>query len=198
MGDLPTKSSQFIPIIVVAVLSLVAYTLPTYVTEYLDFTRQGIAQHQWWRLLSAHFLHTNTYHLAVNLAGLFLLWLLHGEYYRARNYSAVFVITSLFVSILVWLASPHLNAYVGLSGVLHGVFAWGIIQDFKHKRVSAYLLLAGLIIKLIDERFFSTNDFMANLIGASVAIDAHLYGAIAGIMLGVLLPSVRLHKPSTI
>ena len=104
--------------------------------------------------------------------------------------------SSLFVSILVWLASPHLSAYVGLSGVLHGVFAWGIIQDFKHKRVSAYLLLAGLIIKLIDERFFSTNDFMANLIGASVAIDAHLYGAIAGIILGVLLPTARLHKPS--
>ncbi len=73
-----------------------------------------------------------------------------------------------------------------MSGVLHGLFAWGVAIDIHLKRKTGYLLLIGLIIKLVDEQFFASSSFMANLIEVGVAIDAHLYGAIIGLILGVI------------
>jgi len=47
-------------------------------------------------------------------------------------------------------------------------------------------LLIGLVIKLVDEQFFESSPFMAELIEAGVAINAHLYGAVIGLGLGVI------------
>jgi len=187
MGNFPTNKEHYIPYLVVACISIVVFLLGDVATHYIEFSREQVNNMQWWRLVSAHFAHTNGLHLLFNLVGLALLWMLHGEYTKASSFAFTFFILTLAVSIGVLLFSTHLNTYVGLSGVLHGLFAWGVVQDIKLKRKSGYLLLVGLLLKIGEEQFFKSTALMDSLIQASVAIDAHLYGAITGLVLGMLI-----------
>lgn len=71
--------------------------------------------------------------------------------------------------------------YAGLSGVLHGIFVWGAFCDIKHKVKFGWILMLGVWLKIAFEQFFGQDQHIANLIGADVAVDAHLYGAVAGV-----------------
>jgi rhomboid family GlyGly-CTERM serine protease len=120
------------------------------------------------------------------MLGLGLLWLLHKEYASSISFSLNFLFICLGTSVCIFIFSPNISWYVGMSGVLHGIFAWGVIIDMYYKRKSAYLLLVGLIVKLIDEQYFASSSFMAELIEVGVAVNAHLYGSIFGIFSGLI------------
>ncbi|MFW8589548.1 rhombosortase [Glaciecola sp. 2405UD65-10] len=187
MGPVPFLHYRILPYIVVALVSVVVFLLGSPLEASFEFSRVGLEKGEYWRLITAHFAHTNSVHLILNLAGLFILYLLYGEYTKPRFYAVLFLLLALVVSCNVYLFNPELHFYVGLSGVLHGLFAWGVVQDITHKRKSAYLLLAGLFIKIMHEQLFNDTAFVANLIDARVAIDAHLYGAIGGLSIGIIL-----------
>ena len=150
------------------------------------YQRDLIASGQWWRIITAHFMHSNVIHFGVNILGLFLLWLLHGEYSTPKSYFINVLILCVGISLSIYFWSTSIFWYVGLSGVLHGLFAWGVTIDIYLKRKTGYLLLLGLIIKLADEQLFSSSQYMSELIEVSVAIDAHLYGAIIGLIVGLV------------
>ena len=82
---------------------------------------------------------------------------------------------------MFWFAK-NITLYVGLSGVLHGFFVWGALMDIKHNEKTGYLLLIGVIAKIIHEQIYGASADVEQLIGASVATDAHLYGAIGGLV----------------
>lgn len=162
----------------------------------LSFHRAQALSGSWWQWLSAHFMHNNFAHYLFNMLGLGLLYLLHSEYFSARSFLLVFASIALGTSAFLILFSPSLQWYVGMSGVLHGIFAWGVVIDVYYQRKTGYLLALGLLIKVIDERFFATSNFMADLIEVGVAVDAHLYGAILGLCIGII-SAFRLHLAKT-
>lgn len=148
----------------------------------LGYNANLIEQGELWRLLTGHLLHTNTNHLLLNLAGLALLWSLHGQYYHVKSYFTIFISCSLLTSIALYFFSPELIKYVGLSGVLHSVFVIGAVNDIQHNIKSGYLLLAGIIVKIAHEQIYGADSEISSLIAADVAIDAHLFGAISGVI----------------
>lgn len=192
MAVLKSTHLQNGPYAIAFLISTLLYVWYGFVSEVsifdssLAFARQQAVTGSWWQWLSAHFVHSNFVHYLVNMIGLGLLWMLHGEYASAKSFVVNFVIIALGISVGIYLFSPSLGWYVGMSGVLHGLFAWGVVIDIYRKRKTGYLLMIGLVIKLIDEQFFSTSHFMADLIEVGVAIDAHLYGAIVGLVLGII------------
>lgn len=194
MGNIPNKRSQYIPYLCVALLSVLAFLLPANIVDALTFNRSGFETAQLWRVFSAQLLHTNANHALVNIIGLAILWLLHGDYINPVRFVLIFLILSVGVSLGIYYLTPQLNSYVGLSGVLHGLFAWGLIHDIKLKRRSGYLLLFGLLVKLAQEQFNPDNDFMSEFIQATVAVDAHLYGAVIGLALGLFVPISSSYK----
>ncbi|HRP88091.1 MAG TPA: hypothetical protein PLS34_11320, partial [Gammaproteobacteria bacterium] len=78
------------------------------------------------------------------------------------------------------LFSPAVHWYAGFSGVLHGLLAAGAIVGLGRTPAMAGLLLGGLVLKLVLEQLGLGTTGTAQLIGASVVVDAHLYGALAG------------------
>ena len=60
--------------------------------------------------------------------------------------------------------------------------SWGALMDIKHKEKTGYLLLIGLMAKIIHEQIYGASADVERLIGAGVATDAHLYGAIGGLL----------------
>lgn len=153
----------------------------------LIYDNQLIAQGEYWRLITGHLLHSNVIHLLLNGAAIILLCSLHGQFYTIKSYLLLFLFCALFTSLALYHFDPNLNRYVGLSGILHGVFVWGACLDIYHKEKTGYLLLVGVVIKIIHEQMFGASEDLAELIAANVAINAHLWGAIAGLIAFLIL-----------
>ncbi|MEL4426790.1 rhombosortase [Shewanella indica] len=162
-------------------LALLLYFLP--LTELFAFRRSAIEQGELWRLVSGNLLHTNFWHLLMNLAGFWVILYLHKEHYNALGVLILTLALCLFEGVGLYLCYPELMGYVGLSGILHGLFAFGALADIRSGRSSGYLLLAGVIAKVGWEQWQGAAAEVSALIGARVAVEAHLVGLIGGIAL---------------
>lgn len=170
----------------IALVAIALFFLEPWSSQWFTYDRQQMQVWQVWRLLTGNLLHTNANHLYLNLAGLALLWALHGDYYRFVTFIQTFIVASIGCTLGIYFFSPQLIVYVGLSGVLHGLFAWGACMDISNKIKSGWLLLMGLVAKLAYEQLFGASADLVQFIQANVAVDAHLYGAISGVVLGLL------------
>ncbi len=148
----------------------------------LAFRRDEITQGQWWRLITGNVMHTNHWHLVMNLGGLWVMYLLHGFHFNLKGYLLLILSLSILEGVGLFLLYPGLHGYVGLSGILHGIFAFGAIQDIRAKYRSGWALLAGVIAKVGYEQFYGASQDVSELIGARVATESHLIGMCAGIL----------------
>ena len=108
-----------------------------------------------------------------------------------------FSCVALLIAVAMYLYSADIAIYVGLSGLLHSMLTLGALRDIQLKMTTGWLLLAGLLIKVSFEQWQGPDAKLAELINASVATDAHLYGAICGVLLfGVLhsFQQIRRHS----
>ncbi len=186
LKNLPLKKQQSLLVCIVAVIAVMAYLFDNELADFFVYNRQLISQGEFWRIFTGHFFHTNGYHLLLNLAALILLWALHGQFYTLKNYSLLFITSILVCSAGLYFLSTDIRQYVGLSGVLHGIFVFGALMDIRHHDKTGYLLFTGVWLKIGHEQFYGASEDVSTLINASVAIDAHLWGAIGGLMFSVI------------
>lgn len=146
----------------------------------LRYDRQLIASGQWYRIISANFVHLNNNHLLMNALGVVLVMVFFSGHLKKTQWTALIVISSLFVTIGLTLLNPEINRYVGLSGVLHGLFISGAVVEIKRFPLSGWLLLAVLLAKLVWEQLIGAMPGSESMISGHVVVDSHLYGAIAG------------------
>mgnify|MGYP003652829933 FL=1 len=180
MFTLPVQTKfSLAPLCIIIVSIILALTEPMS-SDWLAYDRHQLIDFQWWRLITGHFLHTNSTHLLLNTAGLTLLWALHGQYYQTPRYLIIFFLLCLGTSGGLFLFAPQMLWYVGLSGVLHGLFVIGAYFDIKNKLKSGWLLIIGVWLKVLHEQIYGASEDVAQLIAANVAIDAHLFGTITG------------------
>jgi rhomboid family GlyGly-CTERM serine protease len=170
--------------IVVALVALILQM--TNGSEWLRLER-GSALVEPWRLLGAHFVHLGWIHLWMNLAGLAVLWMLLGDTIRPALWASGVLFIALGVSLGLLCCSPTVTWYVGFSGVLHGLFAAGAVANIRRLPALGSALVIALTAKLILEQVGEGDTLTQGLIGDAVIVDAHLYGAVAGVCYGVFL-----------
>ncbi len=143
---------------------------------------------QWWRLLTANLVHTNWIHWGLNSLGLVLVWGIFHQQLRSLAWLGLLLILApAHLAVLYWFV-PTMGWYVGFSGVLHGWLAASAIFDLRGHYWVGWLLLLGLIIKVIWEQFYGSATGLSELIEAKVATEAHLSGVICGTLIGLLWP----------
>jgi rhomboid family GlyGly-CTERM serine protease len=173
-----------------ALLYLGGEYLP-WVDEFLVYRRAGISEGELWRLLSGNLLHTNHWHLLMNLAGLWVIVLLYADHLSRAGLGWLFVSLCLLEGLGLYGFYPELSAYVGLSGVLHGLFGFGAIMDVSRGIKSGWLLLLGVIVKVGHEQLFGASDQVRDMIGARVATESHLVGLLGGLLCAALFLGYR-------
>jgi membrane associated rhomboid family serine protease len=137
-------------------------------------------------LFSAHFVHLGVVHLALNLlAALSIGWTCDRLYLAGRLPMAA--LASLLGIDLGLLYGPwQIDWYVGLSGILHGLFAWltltlAISPPIKFApsvRVLAAILFVTGLAKVVTG--LSVPVGMADWRGVPLATPVHVYGYFAG------------------
>jgi rhomboid family GlyGly-CTERM serine protease len=182
LKPLSIKTAQIFGPLVVFALALIALIFDAQISDFLIYNRRLITDGEYWRIISGHLFHSNANHFMLNVAAVALLWALHGQYYNHKNYLMIFLTSAIVCSLGIYWFSMDIELYVGLSGVLHGFFVWGALMDIKHKEKTGYLLLIGVMAKIIHEQIYGASADVEILIGASVATDAHLYGAFGGLL----------------
>jgi rhomboid family GlyGly-CTERM serine protease len=154
----------------------------------LSFDRIALADGQWWRLLTAHFVHLDAEHAFLNGLGVILMWALFARDYSPWRWAAIYSGSALAVSAGLWFFNPELTWYVGASGALHGVMTAGTIAHLRRRDLDGWILAVFIVVKLAYEQFAGALPFAGN---SNTIVDAHLYGAIGGVVLGLLLKSRR-------
>lgn len=189
LSTFPIDQKQSLIVLIIALLSVLVfageYFIGEQITQTLVYQRKLINQGEVWRLFTGHLLHTNGFHLLLNLSALIMLWALHGRFYSIKNYTALFLFCSIVTSVGIYYGNPSLAQYVGLSGVLHGIFIFGAIMDILSKDKTGYILFIGVWLKIAHEQIYGASSEISDLIEASVAIDAHLWGAIGGLIFSI-------------
>lgn len=158
----------------------------------LRYDRDAIGAGEAWRLASAHFVHLGLSHLLLNLAGLALVWLLAGRRLGLAAWCFALVVVISVIDAGFWVLNPGLSWYVGLSGVLHGLLVVGAVAGLPSARGESLFLLAAVALKLLFEQFAGPLPGSAESAGGPVVVDAHLYGAVGGLIAAIPL-RIRAH-----
>jgi rhomboid family GlyGly-CTERM serine protease len=193
LGALPTLAWLVPGIVVLCALTLLLAGDPG--REWLRFDRAGIAAGEVWRLLTGHLVHLGVSHTLLNLAGLILVWFLVGRAYAWQQWLWVMAGSIAAIDLGLWFGAPSLEWYVGLSGLLHGMLAAGIVAGLPGRSAETLLLAVVVAGKLAWEQFAGPLPGSEATSGGAVIVDAHLYGVIGGTLVALVLIRVRRGAP---
>ena len=153
----------------------------------LRYDRTGLAAGQLWRLITAHIVHLNLEHAALNSLGLVLMWALFARDYSPRQWLFIVLGSIAAIDAGLWMRDSTIAWYVGSSGAMHGVMSAGTLAHVRRRDLDGWILAIFLIVKLGYEQTAGALPFADT--GPGVVVNAHLYGAIGGLAVAAFLRS---------
>jgi rhomboid protease GluP len=148
---------------------------------------------QYWRLVSAMFLHGDgtvrgdLLHLGVNLWALWQLGRLYEIMFGTRRFVLIYFATGIAASVTSLLHNT--GASVGASGAIFGILGALISSIRRSPRFRHERWAKGVIQQLV---FWIIVNIVIGMSFPQIDMAAHLGGLVAGLLLGALLPQ---HDP---
>jgi rhomboid family GlyGly-CTERM serine protease len=177
---------------VLAALLVALFAAGPHALAVLRYERAAVLGGEAWRLVTAHLVHFDRAHLAWNLAGLALVWLLFAQSFHPRGWLLILIASTAAIDLGFLCFERRLEWYVGFSGVLHGCMAAGLIAWLRTERDAWTALVAALFVaKLVWEHAAGPLPFTASTMSLPVVYQAHTYGAIGGAIAGLWLAARR-------
>jgi len=152
-----------------------------------QFDRERVAQGDVWLLYSGHIAHLNWSHWVLNMAGLAIVAFFFSSHASIQQWFVVILVSASIIAAGIWWWVLDVRYYVGLSGVLHGLFLFGALREIRYYPVSGYVLVFVLLAKLCWEFFYGALPGSEDMAGGRVLTEAHLLGAIGGIAVWLVL-----------
>lgn len=140
---------------------------------------------QWWRMLSATFLHSGAIHLLMNMVGLWSIGQLVERIYGHRPYLLIYLGAALAGSGLSLHFAAQRLVSVGASGAVFGIAGALLVAVFQHRarlpKVFGRQNLSGM-------GFFVFYSLMQGFTHGGIDNGAHVGGLLAGALLAYILP----------
>lgn len=157
----------------------------------LRYDRAAIEAGEIWRLLTGHLVHLGPSHLAMNVLALAILAAVLPALATWRQWLLAGVLSTLSIDIGLFVFNPSVAWYVGLSGMLHGFWAAGVLLALQQRRMEALPLAALLLIKLGYEWIAGPIPLSGEVAAGPVVTQAHLWGAAGGALFALSSIAVR-------
>ena len=139
----------------------------------------------WWRLLTAVFLHSGLMHLAMNMAALLCTGPTVERVYGSRRFLLLYLGAGLAGSALSLHFSAQQATAVGASGAVFGVAGALLVAALRHRRflptVLSFFTLGGIGLLLLDS-------MLRGFDSERVDNAAHVGGFLVGCLLALILP----------
>ncbi len=140
---------------------------------------------QWWRLLSATFLHSGFVHLAMNMVGLLAAGVTVERIYGHRLFILLYLAAGLSGSALSLHFSAQSAVSVGASGAVFGITGALLVAVLQHR----HRLPAAFSAQMLSGvGFFIFYSLLQGFARADVDNAAHIGGLLGGCVLAALLP----------
>ncbi|MCP3674369.1 MAG: rhombosortase [Gammaproteobacteria bacterium] len=182
-----TSNKSLLFFVSIGLLISVLWILGEPTLEALMYHRQAISDGQYWRFISGHLVHSNGWHLLLNISSLIMIGLLFNHHLSIIFWIIVFVISAFVISATYFWYAPEFDYYVGLSAVLYAVIIIGALLDLKEQPFIAALILIVVTGRVIWQQYAGSIDYLTDIIDSRVAIESHLFGIISGYLIGIIL-----------
>lgn len=136
-----------------------------------------------WRWFTAHWVHLGPTHATLNALAWFAVWSYGRSVLTGWQWLRLLVFCSLATSAALQWVMDHSRPYLGFSAVLHGAWAYIALTRLRQlmdPRATAWTGAALLLAKLSWEQLQGASAQWEQTLGASIAVDAHAWGAAAG------------------
>ncbi len=179
------------PLVLIALI-LALETLGDAGRSVLAYDRTQILHNaQWWRVLTGSFVHLGWYHCALNALGLVVLVLLCPEALSGWVWARRVGVLAAVMSFCLLAFEPGLRNYVGMSGVIHGLFVLGLMPQVLKRDLIAAGCLAYLVGKIGWELIAGGPVSDETALGGRVVVESHLFGTLAAFGYGLVFGSFR-------
>lgn len=152
----------------------------------LNLEASKVTQGDVWRLFTGNFVHFGWAHSLMNLAAFMIFAFALANVFSVARFIGLILFCCTTVGAGIYFLNPEYATYAGLSGAIHGFFVAGLLANKRHAFWLNGVFIALLFGKVILEH--QTNyqaTELQSLLPVEVAYDAHLYGAIAGLIYGI-------------
>ena len=146
-----------------------------------------IREGQWWRLLTAGFLHGGILHLLMNSWVLFDLGAQTEESYGTNRYLVFYVVSTItgFYASYLWTPNPSVGSSAGIFGLLGAMIALGMRDRSSYgAAIRAHYLQWGIYALILSALFSATDN------------AAHVGGVAGGFAIAYVAGTPRLTGPA--
>ncbi|HBF07949.1 MAG TPA: rhombosortase [Gammaproteobacteria bacterium] len=147
--------------------------------------------HEYWRVITGHLVHTNLQHCILNLTGLGFIYYAFVTQINWKESFSILIILMLGISLCLGLFDKMY--YYGFSAVLHGYLGFLLIRYWRAAPKMHSVLLLAVILKVVLENTgnLSSVDTTSALIDAPVATQSHAYGLTIGLLSGFFMSAIH-------
>ena len=137
----------------------------------------SISQGEYWRLITAMFLHGGFLHLLFNMFGLYVFGPELEQLAGKLRFFSIYFISGLLANVATYVVEPLNYASLGASGAIFGIFGAYLALVYHTRKILPQL--KQLIIPLVAISVIMT------FVQSNINITAHLVGLAVGFILGM-------------
>lgn len=174
---------------IIALICIIVWVIASMVSIYLEsdlisailcgayYKMNIVSMHEYWRFLTAGFLHMDIFHLLMNLMALINVGIACEKSFTKKQYLVILLVSICTGNLFVYLTEGNVLG-LGISGGIFGLLGAFIATLFENGSIKHPIIRATVI------RLFMINLLISLLPG--ISLFAHLGGLIAGMFMGVI------------
>lgn len=183
-GEEPQTRAKYQRLLCLLIFSSLVFFLGLFAEEVntlFAFQREKLESGQLWRAITCNLVHLSSNHMFMNLCVYVLTTLIFAAGVSIAAWYGVLAFSSLCVGGGLYFFDSGVSTYVGLSGAIYGMLAFGLLVNLRNHGLTYFVAYLFVIYRVLSQQTASYDPVeMADFIGGNVIASAHLIGLVAG------------------